>query len=127
MILGQDLRVGNRVMLTYEGIEGIPFEGGMLEEHIITPNDILLVYTHGLKIFPIPIDTDLLAKRCGMKGSPTGTVQWMEEDTSFMISRAFVPNGGYILQYKGIKLQLTGLHHLQNVVYFLFGEELKIK
>jgi len=128
MLLGQDLRVGNRASLSYEGIENIHYETNMLEEHIITPNDILLTYTHSLKIYPIPITEKLLIDKCGMSGSGFANKELISftTDGSIRISRLFLPSGGFVLQYKELKIPLQGLHHLQNVIYFITGVELRM-
>lgn len=128
MLLGHDLRIGNRALLSYDGIEGIQDETNMLEEHIVTPNDILLVYTHSLKIYPIPITEKILIDRCGMSGNGfvNKEIVSFTTDDNIRISRLFLPSGGFVLQYKELKIPLQGLHHLQNVVYFITGTELKV-
>lgn len=117
MIPIEKLRVGNKVLLT--GNEGL------CHEIIITVNNIHNASISS-KLFPIPITEKLLIERCGMAGNE-GIQSILTAEDRINIYRKFLPSGAYVFQYKGIKIELEGLHHLQNIVFFIAGIELPIK
>lgn len=127
MITIKDVLVGNWV--------NIKLPTGLLTETQITPSDIRRLAGGDSSCYiPIPITENMLVERCGMhlatlnKGVTAIDVIEAQVGTgSLMIKKIFIPNGGLVLHYKDIKIPLKGLHHLQNIYYFLFGKELEIK
>ncbi len=122
MITADKLRVGNRIQLS----DG----AGILIEHTVTGQNLAELESTdiGKRLFPIPITEKLLIERCGMASGSSGVLFEKEaDDTTIMIGRKFLPSGGFIFQYKGVKIELEGLHHLQNIYFFIFGHELPLK
>lgn len=119
MLKARDLNEGN-IVLHYRA-------GGVLKELILTTSIIQTIDKVPSTVYPIPITPKLLTERCGMSEGDGTFNNLSTQDGTINIIRAFIPNGGYVFCYKGIKVPLEGLHHLQNVFYFVLGYELEIK
>lgn len=117
-----DLRFNNLVLL---------FNNGKLKETRINPITLYDCEMNEISLIPIPITEKLLIERCGFSGNGfinnkiSGFVEGKEN--SVLIYRQFLPSGGFIFEYQKIKILLRGLHHLQNIWYFIFDKELEIK
>lgn len=118
MILARELRIGNRVLLKHS-------DSAHLSEIVIDASLLKDIASEksGISIFPLPIDEKILSDRCGM----TAGAKILPDKSVLCISRMFYPSGGYVLQYYGWRIELKGFHHLQNILYFLFEEELDVK
>lgn len=104
--------------------------GGLIEVEVFT-SVLQMISDHSIKAFPIPVSEKLLADRCGWTlptvidgGLP---LEGMMQSGEVTVCREYMPNGGMMLCYKGMKVALEGLHHLQNLWLDLFNCELEIK
>jgi len=105
-----------------------------LHEVRLDPVDIVRLATlpeWAVCCYPIPVHDKFLMERCGMNCEDTKSamlkVSESGTDKYAFITRAFLPHGGYVLNYKDVRIPLTSVHHLQNVLYFMLGVELPIK
>jgi len=104
-----DLRIGN--LIDYDG-ECIKLDGSTLASYI--QNELTFIFNS------IPLKEELLlrlgAVKLDFKGYPSYNLKGMQIN--------FI-NGMWI-EYVS-RIEITGLHHLQNIFYFRMSEELTIK
>lgn len=119
MILQKDLRKGNLICLAHESNIPIVTVRELLDEHATFEEKWLFSRTYDL-LMPIELNSDWMC-RCGFETPDGYNVSVLYNEIMIDIHL-----GEYKLRDKP-KAQLKYLHQLQNIFYYLVGEELTIK